>query len=83
MADRVDVGALLEASSASKTRQCGTCRWLESRPTDERAKWEEAIAQPLTFPAEQVARAMAMVESEVKVPGAAGIRGHFKRGHSS
>ena len=79
----VDVAALLAESAAQEGQRCFTCRWLESRPTPERDVWLEALDQPKTWPATQVARAMAKVPREdgaPSVPSAGSILNH-RTGH--
>ncbi len=65
---KVDVEALLSESAAPEGQQCHTCRWLESRPEEEQEKWITALDQPKTWPATQVARAMAKVPAEDGAP---------------
>lgn len=65
----VNVEALLSESAIDTTHlTCQTCRWLDSRPDDERQKWIEALSQPKTWPGAQIARAMAMVEQPEGAP---------------
>jgi hypothetical protein len=75
----VDVMALLKESSVEPKR-CLTCRWLDTRPDDERGKWEEALAQPKTFHGTQVARAMSQVKTTEPTPTAGSIANH-RSGH--
>lgn len=78
----VDVEALLAESVKHEGQKCMTCRWLDSRPDAERRKWLEALEQPKTFPATQVARAISRVETDggPAKPSAGSILNH-RSGH--
>jgi hypothetical protein len=72
----VDVMALLEESALDEGQRCHTCRWLETRPDDERQKWVEALDQPKTWPATQVMRAMRRVPDAGRTPTTGSILNH-------
>lgn len=76
----VNVEALLEESAANEGQRCHTCRWLETRPAEEAKKWNAALEQPKTWPATQVARAMAKVPDAGATPTAGSILNH-RSGH--
>lgn len=54
----VDVMSLLAAEKRDEGQKCNTCRWLETRPADERAKWEEALADDGSYLRAHIARAI-------------------------
>lgn len=66
----IDVEALLAESAPQDGQTCHTCRWVSSRPEPEQEKWHDALAQPKTWPATQVARAMAKVPQPKGAPNA-------------
>jgi len=75
----IDVEALLK-DSVIGTAKCLTCVWLAGRPDAERDKWDDAIEQPKTFAASQIARAMTKVPSEEKSPTTSSVLNH-RNGH--
>lgn len=83
----IDVDALLSESAAPKAQHynCQTCRWLDSRPEAERAKWQDALEQPKTWPGAQIARAMAQVppddDDAPDHPSEASVQNHQRNKH--
>ena len=57
----IDVDALLDKAKKSDVYvKCHACKWLATRPPEEREKWEDIIEDRRgTFP--QIEKAMAMV----------------------
>lgn len=79
----IDVDALLAESANETTRHCKTCKWLASRPEDERRKWVIALEQPKTWSGAQVARAMALVprlDGAPEAPQSGSVQNH-RTGH--
>lgn len=83
----IDVEALLDESVTDPDR-CQTCNWLKARPAEERKKWEDSLAQPKTFSAVVVARAMGKAMQKIDSanhppsPTMGSVRNH-RGGHGS
>lgn len=71
----VDVMALLSEAKAREGQGCHTCKWLGTRPDDERAKWAGALAETGSYNSAQISRAMAAADPD-GAPGVSSIINH-------
>lgn len=77
----VDVEKLVESQMNGKSGTCQTCRWLEDRSTDERAKWDKVMADPRRWPHSAIHRAILLADPDGPKPSRNSVDNHRSNAH--
>lgn len=80
----LDVEQLVAEHQSPPTVQCRTCRWLDSRPADERPRWEAVLSDRKRWRHAAIHRAMLSVSTDDSPPLTRGsIENHRQQAHRS
>lgn len=80
----LDVEKLVAANQGRSSTQCGTCRWVESRPAAERESWDRVLADRARWQHAAIHRAIvSIVEADggTPAPGRGSVENHRAQNH--